>query len=180
MARSSANRVTIRPPANVHTALTSVTHTLSHIELMGGDIAEAPVWPPAKAPTVTAGADIDAPVAAEVPAMSFMPAMGVDIAETARPMHVRLSARATDAHRPRRDQRATERAATEVGTRGTIARWATVPYPTPRVNQSGFPGMSGDSSAWEGWSLPGSTSRRYPVELRAREVRMVGGDPARP
>jgi len=76
-----------------------------------------PVWPPVTAPTMTAGADIDAPVA-EVPAMSAMPAMGVVHAETARPMHVRLSARVTAAHRPRRDKRATARA-TDVGTRET-------------------------------------------------------------
>ena len=126
MGRSSANRlVTTRPPAIVHVSLTSVTHALSHIELIGGGMTEAtgdtatrtatstapPGWPPMKAPTVTAGADIDAPVA-EVPAMS---AMGLVDAETARPMHVRLNARVTAAHRPRRDSRATARA-TDVGT----------------------------------------------------------------
>lgn len=130
MTSSSKNRVvTVKPPAIVHTALASVTHALSHIELIGGDISEAtgdtasrtvtptapPVSPPTTAPTVTAGADIDAPVA-EVPAMSAMPAMGVADAEIARPMHVRLKARVTAAHRPRRDTRATARA-TDVGTR---------------------------------------------------------------
>lgn len=123
--------VTVRPPAIVHTALASVTHALSHIEVIGGDMSEAagdtasrtatpkapPGWPPVTAPTVTAGADIDAPVA-EVPVMSAMPAMGVVHAETARPMHVRLNARVTAAHRPRRDKRATARA-TDVGTRET-------------------------------------------------------------
>lgn len=127
MASSSRNRVvTVRPPAIEHTALTSVTHALSHIELIAGDMPDAtgdtasrtatstgpPVWPPVKAPTVTAGAAIDAPVAE----VSAMPAMGVVDAETARPMHVRLKARVTTAHRPRRDQRATARA-TDVGTR---------------------------------------------------------------
>lgn len=123
--------VTTRPPAIVHTALTSVTHALSHIELIGGDITGTtgdtasrtvtpiapPVWVPMKAPTVTADADIDAPVA-EVPAMPAMPApaMGGVDAEIARPMHVRLSARVTAAHRPRRDKRATARAR-DVGTR---------------------------------------------------------------
>lgn len=123
--------VTDRPPEIVHTALTWVTHVLSHIELIDGDMSEAtgdtgsptatptptalPIWPPRYTPAVTAGAAIDAPVA-EVSAMPALPAMGVIDAETARPMHVRLNARVTTAHTPRRDKRATARA-TDVGTR---------------------------------------------------------------
>lgn len=130
MISSSKNRVvTVKPPAIVHTALASVGHALSHIELIGIDMSKAtgdtasrtatptplPVSSPTTAPTLAAGADIDAPVA-EVPTMSAMPAMGVADAETARPMHVRLKARVTAAHRPRRDKRATARA-TDVDTR---------------------------------------------------------------
>lgn len=41
-AKSSASSVvTVKPAAIVHIWLTSVTHTLSHIEPMGGDITEA-------------------------------------------------------------------------------------------------------------------------------------------
>ena len=35
------------------------------------------------------------------------------------------------------------------------------------------PGMSGDSTSWEGWVMSGGSSRRYPPELRERAVRMV-------
>ena len=110
----------VRPSATVHTALASVTHAPSHIELVGdmskatGDVGSRTATPTAlpvssltDAPMVTADADIDAPVV-QVPAISAMPVMGVVAdAETAKPMHVRLNARAIDAHKPRRDQRAT-------------------------------------------------------------------------
>lgn len=33
--------------------------------------------------------------------------------------------------------------------------------------------MSGDSTPWKGWGHSASTSKRYPVELRERAVRMV-------
>jgi len=106
-ATSSASRViTVRPTATVHISLTSVTHAVSHIELIGGDITEAtgeaasrttspttpPVRPLGKAPTAAA----DAAVAAAV----------VDAA-TAKTMHARLNASATAAQRPRRDKRST-------------------------------------------------------------------------
>lgn len=57
-ARNSASRaVTVRPAATVHTWLTPVTHTLSHIELVGDNIAEvtgdaAARTAPATAPSV--------------------------------------------------------------------------------------------------------------------------------
>ncbi len=120
-AKSSATIViSVRPPATVHISLTSVTHALSHIELMGGDIAEAtgeaasrtasPTPPPVRrmvrAPSAAAGAAAAAAVVGAT-AMSTMPVMGVLDAATARTMHVRLNARATAAQKPRRDKRAT-------------------------------------------------------------------------
>jgi len=120
-ATSSASRVVmVRPPAAAHISLTSVTHALSHIELMGGDVAEAtgeaaswtasPTVPPlrrplVKAPTAAAGAAVAAAGAGAF-AMSPMPVMGV-VEATAKTMHARLNARATAAQRPRRDKRAT-------------------------------------------------------------------------
>jgi len=67
--RSASRVVAVRAPATVHISLTSVTHALSHIELMGSDITEAtgeaasrttspttpPVRPLGKAPTAAAG-----------------------------------------------------------------------------------------------------------------------------
>ena len=120
-AQSSASRVvTVRPPATVHISLTSVTHALSHIKLMGSDITEAtgeaasrntsptppPVRPLVKAPTAAAGAAVAAAVV-EASAMSTMRVMGVVDAATAKTMHARLNASATAAQRPRRDKRAT-------------------------------------------------------------------------
>lgn len=110
----------------MHTALTSVTHSLSLVELMGDDVTEAtgespsgnatpiasPVRPPIEAPPVIAGAEVPASTVE----VSAMPAMGVANAETATPMHVRLNARVTAAHRLRRGKRATARA-TDVGMR---------------------------------------------------------------
>jgi hypothetical protein len=106
-----------RAPATVHISITSVTHALSHIELMGSDITEAPgetasrttsstppsVRPLVKAPTAAAGAAVVAAVAEA----SAMPVMGVVDAATANIMHARLNASATAAQRPRRDKRAT-------------------------------------------------------------------------
>lgn len=118
-ARSSANRaVTVRAPATVHISLTSAAHALSHIELMGV-ITEAtgeapsrtasPAAPPARPPgyalTATPGATV-----ADASTLSTMPVMGIVDAATARTVHVRLNARATAAHKPRRDKRATLRA----------------------------------------------------------------------
>jgi len=120
-ATSSASIViSVRTPATVHISLTSVTHTLSHIELMGSDIIEAPgetaprttsstppsVRPLVKDPTAAAGAAVVA-VVVEALAMSTMPVMGVVDAATAKTMHARLSASAIAAQRPRRDERAT-------------------------------------------------------------------------
>jgi len=112
----------VRPPAAVHISLTSVTHALSHIELMVGGVTEAsgeaaswttsPTVPPVrrplvKAPTAAAGAAVAAAVA-EASAMSTMPVIGV-VEATAKTMHVnvRLNASANAAQRPRRDKRAT-------------------------------------------------------------------------
>ena len=120
-AKSSASRVvTVRPTATVHISLTSVTHAVSHIELIGGDITEATgeaasrttspttpsVRPLVKAPTAAAGAVVAAAVV-EASAMSTMPVMGVVDAATAKTMHARLNASATAAQRPRREKRTT-------------------------------------------------------------------------
>ncbi|WP_248582745.1 hypothetical protein [Nocardioides sp. InS609-2] len=90
------------------------------MELMGSDITEAPgetasrntsstppsVRPLVKDPTAAAGAAVVAAVF-EASAMSTMPAMGVVDAATANTTHAKLNARATAAHRARRDERAT-------------------------------------------------------------------------
>lgn len=120
-ATSSASIViSVRAPATVHISITSVTHAVSHIELMGSDITEAPgettsrttsstapsVRPMVKDPTAAAGAAVVAAVV-EASAMSTMPVMGVVDAATTNTMHARLNASATAAQRPRRDKRAT-------------------------------------------------------------------------
>ncbi len=100
----------------MHISLTSMTHALSHIELMGRDVTEvtgaafpwttspivSPVRrPPVKAPTAAAGAAV-----AEASVMPTMPVMGVDAA-AANVRQARLNASAHAAPRPRRDKRAT-------------------------------------------------------------------------
>ncbi len=68
--------ISVRAPATVHISITSVTHALSHIKLMGSDITEAPgetasrttsstppsVRPLVKDPTAAAGAAVVAAV----------------------------------------------------------------------------------------------------------------------
>ena len=110
-ATSRARRVlTARPAASAHAALTPVTQTLPHRELMGVDLTEdtgeaasrttsrtaPPAGPLVRAPTATAGA-----------AVAEASIMGVVATATASTMHVRVNASTITAQRPYRDQRAT-------------------------------------------------------------------------